>query len=345
MLPPLFHSRLDRSCPPRSDGSARWRSAAARGVGLLGVVLLLTGQEPPPAPPSPAEVYHIGFSAQMFTGINLNDAKAALKAWIQTIVRELNIPLAAEPLVLDNFDALSRALRDHQIEAVEMPVTQYALLNQPGRFEHFFVGASGGQFTEEYVVLTRRDSTLTNLAKLRGCHLTSYQHYRACLAEPWLDVRLAEEGCPPAEQFCARITRTSKLTAVVLPVFFGKADACLVTREGFELLNELNPQLAKQLQILAVSVPVVPAVLCFRADAPAAFETPALAALRDLHGSAAGRQLLLIFHRDKLEEKPAAVLQSALDLVAARARLAVLSRPTAALEDGAPPSEKENFRP
>ena len=58
-------------------------------------------------------------------------------------------------------------------------------------------------------------------------------------------------------------------------------DACVVARTGFETMCEINPQIGKQLKVIASSPEVVPAVFCFRADYSPPFKEDLLAGLRD----------------------------------------------------------------
>ena len=89
---------------------------------------------------------------------------------------------------------------------------------------------------------------------------------RASLAPVWSETILAREGLGSASGFYGQITTASKISQAVLPVFFRQLDACVVTRSGFETMVELNPQVGRQLKVLASSPPVVPVVFCFRAS-------------------------------------------------------------------------------
>jgi phosphonate transport system substrate-binding protein len=295
----------------------------AQGIGLWLILLVATtggwakGQGVSP----PAPVFHIAFSSGMFTDINVNDAKAALKAWLVNVALERHMNTDPEPWIVDGILALAALLRSNRVDAIELPVADYVTLSKEAKFDPLFVASTGGRIAEEYVVLVHRDSRIETLADLRGRHLNLYSHYRACLAQPWLDTLLVQQGLPPAAEFFREVAPNSKLTKVVLPVFFRQVDACLVTRSGFEIMNELNPQTGKQLKIIATSPGIVPAVFCFRADIPAEIKEPYVKGLRELHQHAAGQQVLTIFHREKLEEHPASCLQSALDLVETYHRL------------------------
>jgi phosphonate transport system substrate-binding protein len=164
-------------------------------------------------------------------------------------------------------------------------------------------------------VLVRRDSQLNQLADLRGRSLAFHQNMRACLAQPWLDTLLLKETGKLTAECVGKLTQSPKLSQAVLPVFFHQLDACVVSRTEFETMCELNPQIGQQLKIIASSPEVVTSVLCFRADYAPSFKEQLFTALRDLHKTPAGLQVLTIFQSDKIEDQPASCLDSGLELL------------------------------
>ena len=52
----------------------------------------------------------------MFTDVNENDAKAAVKAWAQTIARERGIETDPDPSIITGLSALTAALRNKQVD-------------------------------------------------------------------------------------------------------------------------------------------------------------------------------------------------------------------------------------
>ena len=145
--------------------------------------------------------------------------------------------------------------------------------------------------------------------------MITYLNPGAWFATRWLNSVLLEKGLQPTAEFMGLVSQKSKLSSVVLPVFFRQSDACMVTRTGFDTMNELNPQIGKTLKVLATSPKVVPILLCFRADYAPAFKDKILRGLRDLHLSPAGQQVLTVFRCEKLEEIPSDGLQGTLDLL------------------------------
>ena len=119
-----------------------------------------------------------------------------------------------------------------------------------------------------------------------------------------------------------KVTKHEKLSrGVVLPVFFRQADACVVARRGFDAMVELNPQLDKQLRVIATSPKFVPATMVYHKDCPAERKTMLSNLLRDLHVSEAGRQAQMLFNFREFVVIDASLLQPSLDLLAKAARL------------------------
>ena len=75
-------------------------------------------------------------------------------------------------------------------------------------------------------------------------------------------------------------------------MFFRQADACIITRHGFDVMGELNPQVKRQLRVLAASKPMVANVVLF----PARFFRAAQAAGGQGRGQVAGQARLRTGH-------------------------------------------------
>lgn len=275
----------------------------------------------PPTNASFAEepVFHpfrVGFSSSMFTDVNENDARAATKIWGQTIVRDKGLPFDVESLIIKNDEELFMALKSHQVDAVAITAIEYEILHKHIDFNPVFVTLLGGNYSEQYVLLAHRDGQVKHLADLRGSRLLFHWNARLFLASMWLNTILNEHGFKPSSEFTDKITKMPKLAQAVLPVFFRQADACIVTRSGFETMTELNPQVGRQLAIITSSKEMVPAVFAFRSDYMPPQKESLIESVRKLHTTPAGQQVLTIFSSDKIEEHPISVLDSAMDLIA-----------------------------
>jgi phosphonate transport system substrate-binding protein len=277
-----------------------------------------SGHAADPEPPG----LRVGFASSMFTDVNGNDATAAVKAWGQMAAKDHGVATDPEPQIFKDQTALLLAFRNRSVDVAAMTTPEFRAVSKEVRLAPIFVTYEEGKDTVQYVLLVRRDSKIESLADLRGRSFAFHRNSRLSLSQPWLDTLLAEKGLPPAAAFAGRITQSSRLANVVLPVFFRTTDACVVTRNGFDLMSELNPQVGKELKVIATSVELVPCVFAFRADYSPPFKEQLLDGLRNLHKTPAGLQMLTIFHGEKLEEQPVSCLDSATELLDQHALIA-----------------------
>lgn len=275
-----------------------------RGAALAALVLLTASAcASPAAVPgghSPPEPLRIGFSQRMFVDVNENDARAAMIVWARTMGRERDIPVELTSHFLRGPDAIRDALARGTVDAITLTADEYWALGDEAPRAPFIVGVIAGRVDEEYVLVVRKDRGFTSLAQLRGGMLGVYDNPRACLAPIWLETLLLQQGAPRVPDFFGRVTASSKLARVVLPVFFGQAEAGLVTHSGFELMCELNPQIGEQLTVLNRSAAVLPVVFCFRRDYASPYRAQLLAAVGSVHETPAGQQTLMLFQAERL---------------------------------------------
>jgi phosphonate transport system substrate-binding protein len=273
------------------------------------------------SPSTNLEPIRFAFSSRMFTDVNENDARASVEAWALAIARERQVPMSTEPVILSDAAQLKQDLLNASIDGAAVTTEEYLSLGPELQSTNLFMSCIGGQFTEEYLLLVRADSGISDLGGLHGRKIILFDNPRASLAPLWLEVILSEKNLgTPADCF-GQVLKAQKLVKVVLPVFFRQQDACIVTRRGFDTMCELNPQVRSQLRVVATSPMLVPAVGFIRRTYVSPLRDMMLAALNGLEKSAAGTQVLTLFQSDQLREAPATILNSARDLLEAHRRL------------------------
>jgi phosphonate transport system substrate-binding protein len=271
------------------------------------------------------EPIRFAFSFHMFTDVNENDAKASVKAWALALAQERQVPMSTEPIILSGAAELKQALRAATIDGAAVTTEEFLSLEPELQGTNLFMSVVGGRFTEEYLLLVRADSGITDLRGLRGCKIILFENARASLAPLWLEVILSEKNLgAPADHF-GQMHTAQKLVKVVLPVFFHQQDACIVTRRGFDTMCELNPQVRAQLRVVATSPELVPAVGFIRRGYVSPLRDTLMAALHGLETSANGTQVLTLFQTDRMQESSAILLNSARDLMATRQHLKLVA--------------------
>lgn len=108
----------------------------------------------------------------------------------------------------------------------------------------------------------------------------------------------------------------------MLPVFFGQADACLLSSYSYQLMVELNPQIGKELTVLAMSPPLVHAIIAFDRRFDAEQRNKVYQAMLSLQESPKGQQVLSLFGLERLIPGTPAELTASLALLEKHDRLA-----------------------
>lgn len=304
-----------------SAGVVRWGHWLS--LALWTMVLLLFGLVASRADSSDSarSPFRIGFSSGLFTDVNQNDAEAAVKIWSDLIADERGFPVDPQTAIYQDLNAMRRALREGRVDAVGIDAIEYDALREEIRFDPLFFTFEGGSPVDRYVLLAHRDGPVRTPPDLQGRRLRIHRNARTCLAPLWLDLVFAEHGRGKAAAVGLDIAWETQLSQVVIPVFFQQSDACVSTRQGFNLMRELNPQLGKDLVVLAESSDIVTRLFAFRVGFRSPFRESVIASMGALDESVAGRQVLKLFQTEELQKGPASLLESALEMIHAHEQL------------------------
>lgn len=115
---------------------------------------------------------------------------------------------------------------------------------------------------EHLLLLVAKGQTLTAIGQREERSLIIESGANGDLSRIWLDTLLADSGFARSEHFFTKISRVSKSSRAVLPVFFKQADACIVTRHALRVIQELNPQIGQQVTSLHQSKGLVRVLIC-----------------------------------------------------------------------------------
>ena len=283
---------------------------------LAVTTLMVHGQEDEPEHP-----FRFAFSSALLGNVNENDARASMKAWAEMLVHQGTVRGDPNVLYCNDVSTMLTALQNRQVDGIAALVSEYTQMQGKVKFNRCVVNFENGTIFKQYVILVHANSGLTQIEDLRGRTLNIQQNSRMSLAIPWLDTLLLEKGLEPAQGFCGRIAWPDTLSKTVLPVFFRQTDVCIATLEGFKTMGELNPQVSKQLRVLATSPGYVIGGFFFRAGYPQIQQDQFVNEMTHLHNNPAGKQVLTVFQTERLEEYPVSVLDSSIGLLETHRRL------------------------
>lgn len=301
---------------------SRWRGWLDALV-MLCIVLLsaLEGTGPADAAEKTASPFRMAFSTSMFSEVNENDVRAAMKVWIMTVANERNIAVDPDLLIFKSAETFAVSAQASTVDGVGVILPEYEVFRHLATFDRFALGVKDGSFTEEYLLLVHRNSAVQRLEQLQGKSLNVVQSSRMSLATIWLDTVLADAHLPRVANVFKRVNTETKVDRVALPVFFGQVDACLMTKASFEVMGELNPQIREQLRVVASSPAVIPTGFAFRADRVSLPRNQMVDAMTQLGETPAGRQILILTQADRIEEHPISCLDESLKLMEKHRRI------------------------
>ena len=294
---------------PWSSSSRRHAFALMLGAGgwLPGVLVAADGGVP----------VRLAISESAVGDVNMNDARAAMLVWTKQLARDLNVVI--DPRLFNTTQEIVDRTHRGQLDAVAVNVIEYRLIADLLDSSQI-VTSAGAAGLEQYLILVKQGSGIRQLGDLKGRRLCTLKSPKMCVAPAWLFTMLEDGHYGPAEQFFGSLLTDAKFSRVVLPVFFGQTDACLTSKRGFDTMCELNPQVARDLKVLASSPPMVVDFYIFRKNFQLAVREKLITAIMSLPNSVAGRQLATLFQFENLGVRDASCLASALSVLDAADR-------------------------
>jgi ABC-type phosphate/phosphonate transport system substrate-binding protein len=265
-------------------------------------------------------IMHLAISESMVVDVNLADARAAMQTWIKRIQSDLNITIEVDAKVFSSTEEIVRLIRNGKLDAAALSVVEYRLTGDLLDTSEIYVGA-GTSGPDEYLLLVKSGSGFNRLADLRGHRVGILKAPKMCVAPAWLATILDDEHLGPVETFFGPMTWDTKVSRVVLPVFFGQQDACLTSKRGFEMMCELNPQVARSMTVIAASPLLVAIFYAFRKGYQNVSRERFFTVHKNLLSSPAGRQLATLFQFDELSIRDSSCLTSSLGILDKAERL------------------------
>ncbi len=287
-----------------------------------------------PTAPLRESALRVGLPRVAFGNLNENDATAAYRAFLRSMGRQHGYALEPEVSVYDTVPQLDRAIRSGRLHMI---VTNSWMLLTGGlqdAVDVVFVPLTNRDPLKRVLLLVHRDSGATRLADLHGKSALILLNANATLGRPWLETSTLAAGLGYPNELFDRLDTVAKPNAAILPVFFRRSDACIVDDASFAVACELNPQLRRDLVVLAQSEPMLEGLICLnRIGWDSTDQREALlASLPQTHADPAGRQILTLFRIEKLVPFESRQLDSVAALAAHHAQLVAL------LAQNAPPS-------
>ncbi len=254
-----------------------------------------------------------GFAACMFTGMSPGDAKVAANVYVKRIAEDVGCDY--EATVFDDTALFIKTISEEQLDFVMISTLDFLRHEKEINLDPFLVVERGDEPEEIYEVKVRKDSGIKDLADLKDKSLLFDSRKDLEMPQMWLNQELRKKGLPRLDVLC-KPEYPQAVSQAVLPVFFGKKDACLVAQALFDTVSELNPQVSQRLVTLAKSEPLQSSLICLRKGYMEQKRGIIVQTATALQGTPAGQQLLLLTRARRLSKFRPGLLDNVKKLLA-----------------------------
>ena len=270
----------------------------------------------------------IAFHDDQFLRFPAEDAKAATKVWSDRFLISRGWYDKTEVAIYDDMHSIAGDFVAGRIDICSIPSLSFLQWKDDLAAEPWSVHTRNGEDSMRYVLAVNADGDFHSVDALRGKSVIIAPEDKGLIPETWLDVLLLRRGLGTRAEFFSDVRRVNKPERAALPVFFGKADACLLQSDSLSLLSELNPQVKQRIRVLEISPNFIIGLLVVRTDLDEGQKSLLTENLLAMAQSIEGQQILNLYHVDHIELYTEETLSSVMSLVAEYEMLAGHPVPT-----------------
>ncbi|MBV5341416.1 MAG: PhnD/SsuA/transferrin family substrate-binding protein [Deltaproteobacteria bacterium] len=245
------------------------------------------------------ETIVFGYTPQIFYQVDKRDAIELMDAWARISERKLNHSIKISTVMYRTLADAENAVAKKEVDLLVMIPEELLSLRSHADLESVLSADFGNTVYNNLLLLVREGSS-TQIEQLRGKSLIIDMGQKGTIPLKWLESLLKTEGLPNSGLFLGHMTESSNGSQALMPVFFGKADACLVERNHYETSVELNPQIAQRLHILARSPGFVTGIISVRKGVSKTVRDKVVKVLQEMHTDPRGKQIMTLFRINRL---------------------------------------------
>jgi ABC-type phosphate/phosphonate transport system substrate-binding protein len=242
----------------------------------------------------------IGFSSRTFVNAPQEDVRVAANILVQKVARRT--VSSAQSRIYETSTEMARDLKVKELDVIALTPEDFLDLSSRAPIDPVMVTAGERGHEVEFLLLVRKDSRIRNIRELRNrsiampAKVVQYGN----MYFTWIENLVSREGFHDMGKFFSYVREARNPSQALMQVFFRQADACAVSRQVFDLTNELNPQIGRDIMALARIDRLAGGIIAVRRDLPEDLRQKITQAMLTLHEDPEGRQLFVMFQMSRL---------------------------------------------
>jgi phosphonate transport system substrate-binding protein len=266
--------------------------------------------------PGMPKLLKAGFSSRVFPDVDNNDVRVAMELWAKELSRSAGIPAARVTIYRDASEWLS-AVRQGELHIITITAMEYLRYKDKSQLIPSYNATNKTGAGMDQLVIVNRKSGIRSVNELRNKSfaILSPAKYEAPLL--WLDILLKKQGAD-RNTFFRQVKEFPKASQAIMATFFSQTDGCLVSRNTYEICKTLNPQLGKELIIVAESKSLMGEITCVPTNVSEALKAAFTKAALHLHENTVGKQILTLFQTDQVVMFKGSDLEGITELLATK---------------------------
>lgn len=207
-----------------------------------------------------------GISTHIFTTVNIEDAKAALTLLLKEMINSWGrTDVTTNPKTYESIEKIKKDINLNRLDIIALTTSEYFILRNQTELNPLLAYKANDITEEKILLVTRTDSKINSIKDLKGKKVSifSYLNDELNIATLWYKTIILKINENYKKDYAPFLSVVDKSSRAISDVFFNKTDAAVVSEGEFNLSNELNPQIGKQLKIIDSSKPLLYGVICY----------------------------------------------------------------------------------
>ncbi|MBK7980991.1 MAG: PhnD/SsuA/transferrin family substrate-binding protein [Ignavibacteriae bacterium] len=208
--------------------------------------------------------YRLGMSKELLEDVNVKDAQAVLEIWTEILKENFKDVDKISVSLFNNAAELVEAISKKEVDIIYTSgvIFKENSLDKKYELEPIVILNTGNKKAFDLYLFANSKNKISGFNDLKGKTIMVQGGKFKIINELWLDLLCLQNGAKNKYNFFKKVEFTEKPMQSILPVFFEKADFCIISSISYFAIKELNPQISKALYKIYERKNLVNEVIC-----------------------------------------------------------------------------------